>query len=212
MFLILENNLKNHLILYKEWQNQVNEKYKNLKDTVNRIYPNTWSIIQFIIAVKTIINIEDNKLPFLGIIIALPSSLKTTFMNYFRIYNHTFYSDSFTPNSLISHNSALTEEQLKKVDMIPKMKDKLVLTPELAPLFTAKDEDLKKILGLITRLLDGDGLENDSGAHGHRGYPPTMFSWIGAVVEIPPKVWKILSQLGFKIYFFRPNLSEKVRR
>ena len=105
--------------------------------------------------------------------------------------------------------SALTKEQLKEVDMIPKMKNKLVLTPELAPLFTAKDEDLQKILGIITRLVDGDGLESDSGAHGHRGYPPTMFSWIGAIVEIPPKVWKILSQLGFKIYFFRPDLPEK---
>ena len=36
-----------------------------------------------------------------------------------------------------------------------------------------------------------------------------MFIWIGAVVEIHPKVWKILSQLGFKIYFFRPDLTEK---
>jgi hypothetical protein len=206
---ILRNQFEKLSNPYKEWQNQVNEKYKNLENTVNRIYPNTWSIIQFIIAVKTILNIEGNKLPFLGILIAIPSSLKTTFMNYFRIYDHTFYSDSFTPNSLISHNSALTEEQLKNVDMIPKMKDKLVLTPELAPLFTAKDEDLQKVLGLITRLLDGDGLESDSGAHGHRGYPQTMFSWIGAVVEIPPKVWKMLSQLGFKIYFFRPNLSKK---
>jgi hypothetical protein len=192
-----------------EWQNQVYEKYKNLENTINRIYPNVWSIMRFIIAVKTILNIEANKLPFLGIIIALPSGLKTTFINFFRVYIHTFYSDIFTPNSLVSHNSALTEEQLKQVDMLPKIKDKLVLIPEMAPLFTGKEDDLHKILGIIIRLVDGDGIESDSGAHGHRGYPPTMFSWIGAVVEIQPKIWKLLSTLGFKIYFFRPDLPEK---
>ena len=208
------SKLREHFTTYPnpllEWQSQVCKKYQNLENTVNRIYPNMWSIMQFTIAIKTVLNIEGNKLPFLGIIIALPSSLKTTFLNYYRIYHHSFYSDSFTPNSLVSHNSALTKEQLKKdIDMLPKIKDKLVLVPEMAPLFTAKEEDLHKILGIIIRLLDGDGLESDSGAHGHRGYPPTMFSWIGAVVEIPPKVWKILSQLGFKIYFFRPDLPEK---
>ena len=192
-----------------EWQNQVYEKYKNLENTVKRIYPDVWNIMQFIISVKTILNIADNKLPLLGIIIAIPSSLKTTLMNFFRLYNHTFYSDIFTPNSLVSHNSAMTEEQLKEVDMLPKIKDKLVLIPEMAPLFTGKEDDLYKIIGIIIRLLDGDGLESDSGAHGHRGYPPTMFSWIGAIVEIQPKIWKILSTLGFKIYILRPDLPEK---
>jgi hypothetical protein len=192
-----------------EWQNEVSTKYKILEGMVNRIYADAWPIMQFVISVKTILNIKDNTLPFLGIIIAIPSSLKTTLMNFFRIYNHTFYSDIFTPNSLVSHNSALTEEELKQIDMLPKIKDKLVLIPEMAPLFTAKEDDLHKILGIIIRLVDGDGLQSDSGAHGHRGYPSTMFSWIGAVVEIQPKIWRILSTLGFKIYFFRPNLPEK---
>jgi hypothetical protein len=93
--------------------------------------------------------------------------------------------------------------------MIPKMKDKLFLSPELAPLFTAKQDDLQKVLGSLTRLLDGHGLENDSGAHGHRRYGDTMFVGIGAAVEIPPKVWKLLGTLGHKVYFLRPELKEK---
>ena len=205
----LKKQFESSLDPLNEWQSEVNKKYNILYKKTIKYYPNAWPLMQFILSVKTILNIDNNKLPFLGIILALPSSLKTTFINFFRKYNNTFYSDSFTPNSLISHNSALTEVQLKEVDMLPKMKNKLVLTPELAPLFTAKDDDLQKILGIIIRLLDGDGLESDSGAHGHRGYPPTIFSWVGAIVEIPPKVWKILSTLGFKIYFFRPEFLEK---
>ena len=194
---------------YKEWQSAVQKKYTNLQKIIIKYYPEAWSLMEFCLAVKSIQNIHDNQLPFIGIILAKPSSLKTTIIEFFRKYPGTFYSDSFTPNSIISHNSALTEEQLQKIDMLPKINDKLVLIPEFAPLFTANDDDLQKILGIIIRIVDGDGLESDSGAHGHRGYPPTLFSWIGAVVEIPPKVWKILSHLGFKIYFFRPDLPEK---
>ena len=36
-----------------------------------------------------------------------------------------------------------------------------------------------------------------------------MFVWIGAVVEIPFRVWKLLGTLGHKIYFLRPPLSKK---
>ena len=43
-----------------------------------------------------------------------------------------------------------------------------------------------------------------SGAQGHRKYSNTFFAWIGAAVEIPPRVWKLLGSLGHKLYFFRP--------
>ena len=64
-------------------------------------------------------------------------------------------------------------------------------------------------MGIITRLLDGHGLETDSGAQGHRRYGKTFFVWIGAAVEIPFRVWQLLGTLGHKIYFFRPVLPEK---
>ncbi len=165
--------------------------------------------MEFCLSVKSIINILDFTLPFMGVLVAAPSSMKTMIIQLFRKYPNSFYTDSFTPSSLVSHNSSLTEEQLQKVDMLPKMKDRLVLTPELAPIITAKDDDLQKVLGITTRLLDGHGLENDSGAHGHRKYGDTMFVWLGAAVEIPPRVWKLLGTLGHKIYFLRPSLRKK---
>jgi hypothetical protein len=88
--------------------------------------------------------------------------------------------------------------------MLPKIKDRLFLTPELAPTFTLKDEDLIKVLGIITRIADGHGFVSNSGAHGQRGYDgDIMFTWLGAVVDIPYKVYKMLGNLGFKLYFFR---------
>jgi hypothetical protein len=52
--------------------------------------------------------------------------MKTMILQPFRKYPDPFYTDSFTPNSLVSRNSALSEEQLQKINMLPKMKDKLV--------------------------------------------------------------------------------------
>lgn len=205
----LRNQYKESTITYEEWQTKVYEKYENLRKLIRKYYPEAWIFMEFCLSVKSIINILDFTLPFMGVLVAAPSSMKTMIIQLFRKYPNSFYTDSFTPSSLVSHNSSLTEEQLQKVDMLPKMKDRLVLTPELAPIITAKDDDLQKVLGIITRLLDGHGLENDSGAHGHRKYGDTMFVWLGAAVEIPPRVWKLLGTLGHKIYFLRPSLRKK---
>ena len=62
----------------------------------------------------------DFTLPFMGILVAVPSSLKTMVIQLFRKYPSTFYTDSFTSRSLVSHNAALSEEQLQKIDMLPK--------------------------------------------------------------------------------------------
>lgn len=194
---------------YKEWQSRVSEKYENLEKIFKKYYPEAWIFMEFCLSIKSILNIMGITLPFMGVLVAAPSSLKTMVIQLFRKYPSTFYTDSFTSSSLVSHNASLSEEQLQKIDMLPKMKNKLVLTPELAPLITGNEDELQKVLGIITRVLDGHGLETDTGAHGHRQYGDTMFVWLGAIVEIPPRVWKVLGSLGHKIYFLRPPLAKK---
>jgi hypothetical protein len=186
---------------YVQWQSGVAERYFKLRLITIKHYPEAWSMLEFCLSLKSILNIEGVTLPFMGVLLAAPASMKTVVIQLFRKYPNTFYSDSFTPNSLVSHNSKMTEEQLHQIDMLPKMKDKVFLTPELAPIFTSKEDELQKVLGMITRILDGHGFENDSGAHGHRRYGNTMFVWIGAAVEIPYKVWKLLGTLDIKYIF-----------
>ena len=62
----------------------------------------------------------------------------------------------------------------------------------------------------LTRILDGHGYESDTGAQGHRSYAGKhMFVWIGAAVDIPRKVHKLLGTLGPKLYFFRIKTKKK---
>jgi hypothetical protein len=67
------------------------------------------------------------------------------------------------------------------------------------------------MLSILTSVLDGHGFESDTGAQGHRGYnEDIMFTWLGAVVDIPFRVHKQLSQLGAKLYFYRlPRLQQE---
>lgn len=88
--------------------------------------------------------------------------------------------------------------------MLPKIRYKMLLTPELAPIFSANEDELLENIGIITSILDGKGYTSDSGAHGQRGYFGNyMFVWVGAAVDIPYRVHKLLSSLGPKLYCFR---------
>jgi hypothetical protein len=78
---------------------------------------------------------------------------------------------------------------LADIDMLPRIRFKLLLTPELTPIFSANEDELRENLGIITSVLDGHGYVTDSGAHGRRGYHGNyMFVWVGAAVDIPYRV------------------------
>ena len=77
-----------------------------------------------------------------------PSCLKTVNIELFRNWPQTYYTDNFSARSFVSHSTALPREQLEEIDMLPRIKDKLFLTPELAQTFAAKDDDLIQVLGI----------------------------------------------------------------
>jgi hypothetical protein len=86
--------------------------------------------------------------------------------------------------------------------MLPRIKGKVLITPDLTTLFGAKAEDLAETFSILTRVLDGQGLTIDSGVYGSRGYEGDyMFSWIGATTPIPHKVWDLFGNLGARMYF-----------
>ena len=166
----------------EQWQLTLQEKYQNLCDVVQKNMPEIWPGLEFVLSILRILNIEGCTLPFIGIILGRPSSGKTVIIDLLRKWYCSFYTDNFTARSFVSHSTAVASKQdLQEIDLLPKIKDKMFLTPELSPTFTAKDDDLTQLLGIITRIADGHGFVSDSGAHGHRGYDENiMFVWAGA--------------------------------
>jgi predicted transcriptional regulator len=193
-----------------KWGEKLKEKYDNLHNVISENLPNLWSALEFALSVKTILNIKDCTLPFAGIILGPPSSLKTVVIELFKGTENTYHTHDFSPHSWVSHNAAIKKEKLKDVDMLPMTKNKFFLTPELAPMFSSREEDLVQQIGILTSVLDGHGFTSNTGAQGKRGYDEDiMFTWLGAAVDIPYKVHKTLSTLGPKLYFFRLPKKEE---
>jgi len=172
--------------------------------------PEIWPGLVFELSILRVLDIEGCTLPFIGVILGRPSSYKTVIISLLKKWHKAFYTDNFTARSFVSPSTAVnTKEELEEIDMLPKIKNRLFLTPELSPMFTAKEDDLIQLLGTITRIADGHGYVSDSGAHGHRGYDEDiMFTWVGAAVDIPYKVYRILGNLGAKLYYFRMEFQD----
>jgi hypothetical protein len=142
----------------ENWNMQLVSKYLDLKSVCNDNLPGLWDSLEFELSIQKILNIKDCTLPFAGIVLGRPSSLKTVGIELFRNWHmYTFYTDSFSAKSMVSHSTAVKKEDLAKIDMLPKIKNKFLLTPELSPTFAKKDDDLIEILGILTRILDGHG-------------------------------------------------------
>ena len=173
--------------------------------------PEIWPGLEFELSILRVLDIEGCTLPFIGVILGRPSSYKTAIISLLKRWHKAFYTDNFTARSFVSHSTAVnTKEELAEIDMLPKIKGRLFLTPELSPMFTAKEDDLVQLLGIITRIADGHGYLSDSGAHGHRGYDEDiMFTWVAAAVDVPYKVYKVLGNLGSKLYFFRMKFEDE---
>jgi hypothetical protein len=136
-------------------------------------------------------------------IVGPASSEKTTVLSFF--YGNddlVYHSDNFTPASFVSHSAKTKREKLPDVDMLPKIKGKCLIVPELAPIFGTNKDELLHNFSILTRVFDGEGLQTNSGVHGRRGYEGDYyFAWLGATTPIRKAVWNTMAQLGSRLLF-----------
>jgi hypothetical protein len=155
--------------------------------------------------------LEDQQNPVALNLEGPPSSLKTTLVDFFGAADDKCYrSDKFTPKSFVSHSASISREKLAEVDLLPRIRHKVFLVPELAPLFGLRNEDLLESFSILTRVLDGQGLSTDSGVHGRRGHTGDyLFAWIGCTTPIPHNVWKTMGKLGSRFLFIEMPADEQ---
>ena len=128
-------------IPFEDWQKELSIRYDNLKNVIKENIPELLTPLEFSLSVKNILHISKCTLPFAGIILGRPSSNKTLGLQLLRNSRNTHYSDSFSAKSFVSHNTSVSKEQLKDIDLLPKIKDKVFLSGELSPIFSKKDDD-----------------------------------------------------------------------
>lgn len=181
------------------------------KKTIKKHFPN---LVEAAITGASVICqlfIEDISNPFGLIFIDTSGAGKTISVNFFSSKKDLVIAlDNFTKASFISHASNVKKDDLSKIDLLPQLKGKLLLVREFGTYFSKREDDLKELLGILTRVFDGEGLTTSSGVHGTREYKGKyLFMMIGASTPISPSVWGLMSQLGSRIFCLYLNSPEK---
>jgi hypothetical protein len=175
--------------------------HEEWRKTITENFPQYWPYAEACASTIAALLIKDVQ-PLALVLQGVPGSGKTTTLDFFRGFPPSHATDKFTPKAFVSHVAQKTEQELEKIDLLPRIKDRVLITPDLTTLFGAKAEELKETFSLLTRVLDGRGLTIDSGVYGARGYEGEyMFTWIGATTPIPHNVWDLFGNLGARMYF-----------
>lgn len=194
------------------WEIERQKRYDNLYSVVKEKIPKAWESIELAITVKGVRRIEDITLPLIVIIQGNPGTWKTLGLEMLRRWPDICFKDKISPKSWVTHAAKDNKDDLDAIDLIREIKDKMLMIPELAPIFMQNEEVLLDTLSTLTRLADGNGLLTHSGLHGTRGVDGAlMFTMLGAIVHVPPKVYKVLSNLGPKIYFYNTEFTQATK-
>jgi len=176
--------------------------FNEWRDVVRENFPALVKPAEICASVVAQLLLNDVTNPFALALVDVPSSGKTITLNFFDVPELIYSTDDFTPASFVSHASNVRREKLAEVDLLPRIRFKTMVVRDLAPIFGAKEDELLKSLALLTRALDGEGLEIDSGVHGKRGYNGDwLFMLLAGTTPIPPRVFKIMGSLGSRLFF-----------
>jgi len=193
-----------------EYTHQDIKDLEDLKKIIIKNFPSIWLEVRACLSTCASMSIKHlNGCPSL-VLVGNPSGEKTTALSFFYGQNNTYMSDDFTPKSFVSHSVNRKLEELESIDLLPRLRNKVLISPELAPLFEGNKDRLIENFSILTRVLDGEGLNRDSGVHGHRGYSGDYkFAWLGATTPLRYSVWSVMGKIGNRLFFL--NMREKNR-
>lgn len=185
--------------------------FADWKTEIQKNFPDLLAAAEALLSVTCQLLIQDITNCFALVLVDVPSAGKTIVINFFdRISGITYSSDSFTPSSFVSNAANISKEKLAEIDLLPRIRHKTFLFRDLATIFSNRDDDLMKNLGILTRVLDGEGFATDTGIHGRRELVGDyLFMFVAGSTPIQPRVWKAMGTLGPRIFFLGLHTRDK---
>ncbi len=175
-----------------------------LRQTIQGDFPEYWPAVVAGLSVCATLFLEDSSNPVALIYVGGPGTGKTTVASLFTEHALCYRSNKFTPAAFVSHASNVPKAKLPEIDLLPRIQHKVLVAPELAPIFRGKEDELVTRFAVITGVMDGQGWIVDSGTHGRRGYTGDyLFAWLGCTTPLPDAIWGVMAQLGSRLFFFR---------
>lgn len=186
---------------------------EQVKFTVDANLPECWLSLEAVLSAIGAAMLRDVDHCIGLIIVGEPGGRKSTTLELIGSNEPIFRIHKFSPASFVSHNAARKPEQLVQIDLLPKIKHKIMVIPELAPLFGQRYEDLVSDIAILTAVMDGKGYWSSSGVHGLRGYENDYrFSMIAATTPLERRGWQVLGKLSSRWIFYRlPEASTEYK-
>jgi GTPase SAR1 family protein len=147
--------------------------------------------------------------PFMIVITGPSGCGKTSLFDLFQ--GKKFFSvDVITPASFASHYASARKETLQKeIDLIPKIRSKIVFFKEMSSVF-ADYRKGREFISIYTRILDGGSFTKVSGVHAPTTYTNTNHISFGAVTNVNKRIFKLISEIGPRIFFLKMEGGSKI--
>lgn len=115
---------------------------REVEHTVTRHYPAMFTWVWATLAISAVCCLRDTRQPVALIGIGLPGVGKTGALSFLTptgeyddLAQFFYRSDGFTPAAFVGHQASRTAAQLDDIDLLPRIKERTLLTPELAQVF-----------------------------------------------------------------------------
>jgi len=194
--------------------------WQHLQETLLDNFPSLKLHFEAVLAVCAILGIQKPWRPVTVVFEGPPGPGKSLVLNCVlgadseEVKEQLYRSDKFSTAAFVSQSASVKRAQLWRVDLLPRIRNKVLVTPELAPTFRGKREQIEERFSILARVLDGRGLTLDGGTHGRRGYEGDYpFLWLGATTYLSDVAFEAMASVGNRIFFFdtsppRPSLTE----
>jgi hypothetical protein len=183
---------------------EVNIKEYDVRETIlDNFHERMWKVAETVMSVHATLSIDGIESCF-GLIVEGPSGVgKTAVLESLEGIQSQFYrSDEVTPASFVSHDASRDEGELSSDDLLPRIKHKTLLNPEMANWFGGDWAVRKQKMARLVRVMDGSGFTSDSGTHGRRGYQGDYrFNFVGATTPLDQKDWEMMGHTGNRFLF-----------
>lgn len=161
----------------------------------------TWKTTEAVLTAQATLLLADAK-PVGVVIVGESGSGKSTVLKFIEENSETYRTDDATPASFVSHDASLEESELANVDLLPRVRHKTLVCPDMANWFSGSRENIGEKMSTMANVMDGDGYVRDSGSHGQRGYEGDYrFNIIGASTPLKTRSWEAMGHTGNRFVF-----------
>ena len=134
------------------------------------------------------------------ILIGPSSGGKGTTLDLFEGCHNVLRKDSITGPAFVGNASGQSKSQQAANDLLPELKNAILLSPELSTTFRGKHETVEAFFKVYTRVLDGKGLATHTATQGsHSVVGDIKFTHLMGSTPLPESTWEIMSVLGPRV-------------